>query len=58
MPPFDVTVPVVKSDGGILSKIILLRSVVDFTTSPWLPEESEKLISNFTIPLLSVFLKK
>ena len=58
IPPIDVTAPVVKSDGGVLSKIILLRLVVDFTISPWLPEESEKLISNSTVPLLSVFLKK
>ena len=58
IPPFDVTAPVVKVDGAVLSKIILLRSVVDFTIFPWLPEESEKLISNSTVPLLSVLLKK
>ena len=56
-PPPDRTGPVIKSEGGFLSKIILLPLVDDVTTFPLLPEESEKLISKFTIPSLSELLK-
>ena len=49
-----MTSPTVKSIGGVMSYITELPSVVELTTTPSFPAESEKDISKVIIPSGSV----
>ena len=53
-PPVEIVLPVLKSDGGVLSKTTQLELVVLVTSTPSFPAESEKVKLKTTSPSVSV----
>ena len=53
-PPIEIVLPVLKSDGGVLSKTTQLELVVLVTSTPSFPAESEKVKLKTTGPSVSV----